>query len=377
MAKPSAIVVGAGIVGLATARALAVRGYSVRVLDRTLFATGASIRNFGMIWPIGQPAGEQYETALLSRSIWKEICSAAAIWFEQKGSLHLAYDPLEWNVLGELQHEYRHRGYRLLDCAAVEALSPAVNRRGLAGGLYSDQEMVVDPRKALHAIPQWLKEKYGVEFAWGKAVTDISYPAVYCGSEEFEADEIFVCSGSDFETLYPALYAEMPLIKCKLQMMRMAAQPGDWRTGPSLCAGLSLLHYTSFRVAGSLHLLQQKMELEMAEYLKWGIHVMVSQNGAGELTIGDSHEYGPVPAPFDSTHINELILSYLDRFTCIHEKRITQTWNGVYAKHTGGQSHLVQNPEQGVTIINGLGGAGMTLSFGLCERIVAGRGKGD
>ena len=72
MDEKSAIVVGAGIVGLATARALAAKGFKVKVFDRSQKAIGASIRNFGMIWPIGQPDGP-YATALRSRNIWKEI----------------------------------------------------------------------------------------------------------------------------------------------------------------------------------------------------------------------------------------------------------------------------------------------------------------
>src|SRR5882724_7405761 len=115
MSQHSAIVIGTGIAGLATARALAVRGYMVKVIERNERAIGASIRNFGMIWPIGQPGGELYERAMLSRRIWKEVCDDAGIWYDEVGSLHLAYHADEWNVLQELNEIYQYRGYNLLN----------------------------------------------------------------------------------------------------------------------------------------------------------------------------------------------------------------------------------------------------------------------
>ena len=42
--------------------------------------------------------------------------------------------------------------------------------------------------------------------------------------------------------------------------------------------------------------------------------MLVSQNGRGELTIGDSHEYGDSIEPFDKTEIDEWILGYLQTF---------------------------------------------------------------
>jgi FAD dependent oxidoreductase TIGR03364 len=207
--RKSAIVVGAGILGLATARALAVRKYNVKVLERTDRAVGASIRNFGMIWPIGQPDGNLYERALLSAKIWKEICREARIWHDEVGSLHLAYNKHEWDVLCELAEVYGHRQYHLLTPDAAEQCSPVIVTRNFLGALYSQQEMIVDPREAISSIPSFLQEKYGVEFLWGRTVTEISYPSVFTADEEFHADEIYVCSGADFETLYPSFYSEI------------------------------------------------------------------------------------------------------------------------------------------------------------------------
>jgi FAD dependent oxidoreductase TIGR03364 len=372
MAQKTAIVIGAGIVGLATARALAIRNFKVTVIERNARAIGASIRNFGMIWPVGQPDGEMYNRAMQSQRIWKDICDEAGIWYEQKGSLHLAYNPDELKVLQELQEIYSHRQYTLLSKQNVLEKTPAVLENNLMGGLYSPDELVVDPKKAINKIAQWLEEKLDVQFIWGRAVTDIAYPGAYMGTKEVEADQIYVCSGVDFETLYPELFSSIPITRCKLQMMRFTAHNGGYHIGPSLCGALSLLHYTSFKVSPSLRMLRERLDNEFAEHIKWGIHVMVSQNEKGELTIGDSHEYGPVHDPFDKKFINDLILDYLLTFTRLSDFSLMETWNGVYAKMTDSASEFVCMPENGVTIINGLGGAGMTLSFGLTDQIVAG-----
>ena len=249
--------------------------------------------------------------------------------------------------------------------------SSAVEPNNLLGGLYSKDELLVDARHAIELMPTYLNEKYGVEFYWGKCITYIADNTVYIGQdEEHEADVIFVCSGADFETLYPEVYLKLPIIKCKLQMMRLQSQPDEWRISPALCGGLSLIYYKSFAAAPSLEKLKDRYNKEMSEYINWGIHVMVAQNEAGQLTIGDSHEYVLTHVPFDKAEINDLILSYLKKIARFKNWTIKESWNGIYPKLTNGDTELFISPEPGVYIINGLGGAGMTLSFGYAEEII-------
>lgn len=374
MKKNSVIVIGAGIVGLATARALAVRGFKVTVFERNERAVGASIRNFGMVWPIGQATGPLYERAMLSRSIWKEICTEAKIWHDEVGSLHMAYSNDELQVISEyVEVNQQFRDCRLLTPKETIQKSPAVNPDHLKGALWSGDEIIVESRVAIGQIAEYLAEKYDVEFYWNTAITQVDHPNVYSGKNSWAAEEIFICSGPDFETLYPELFLESGITKCKLQMIRLVNQPDDWRIGPALCGGLSMIHYPGFQAAKSLPALRKRYEEQFAEYLNWGIHVMVSQNGNGELTIGDSHEYGLVHDPFDKEFINNLIISYLKTFANFKDWKMMQSWHGIYPKMTNGETELIVEIAPGITLINGLGGNGMTLSFGLCEEYISSR----
>ncbi|NEP07424.1 MAG: TIGR03364 family FAD-dependent oxidoreductase [Okeania sp. SIO2G4] len=366
------IVVGAGIVGLAHALAVAKLGLKVVVFERNPYAVGASIRNFGMIWPIGQPYGELRDRALKSREIWLEVGAKAGFHLDRCGSLHLAYREDELQVIKEFIEtttQQEQETLALLTPEQVAEKTPAVITDGLLGALWSATEIIVDPREAIKKIPGFLSAEYNVEFKFGTVVTEISHPYLIASGEKWQADRIFVCSGVDFETLYPDTFANSGITKVKLQMMRTVPQPENWRAGVALCGGLTLTHYTSFAHCPSLATLKTRIETETPHFPEWGIHVMMSQNAAGELIIGDSHEYGLNPEPFDRVQINQYILDYLKKFAQVPELEITETWHGVYAKLPG-KTEFITQPETGVTIINALSGAGMTLSFGLATEVV-------
>jgi D-hydroxyproline dehydrogenase subunit beta len=362
-------IVGAGILGLAHAYVAAKAGKSVVVFERSPRAAGASVRNFGMIWPIGQPAGTMLSLSLRSRELWLEILELAKLPRRETGSLHVAYRADEAAVAQEFAELGPKLGYEcrwLKPCEVLER-SHAVQPDGLAGGLWSSTELTVDPRQVIQFLPSFLAEQYDVRFVFGTAVTAIEFPVVHTGEGRWQAETVIVCSGDDFETLYPQHYARSGLTRCKLQMMRTVPQPDGWQLGPSLAAGLTLRFYPAFQVCSALPALSRRIAEETPEYDRWGIHALVSQTADGALTLGDSHEYSLAVDIFNKEEIDEIILGYTGQFLRAPDLRIAERWHGVYAKHPD-EPLVVMQPEDGVRIVASPGGSGMTLSFGVAEQ---------
>jgi D-hydroxyproline dehydrogenase subunit beta len=364
-------IVGGGIIGLAHAYAAAKRGLKVVVFERNNRATGASVRNFGMVWPIGQPHGPLHQLSLESRRLWLEVLAATGLPYRPDGSLHVVYREDEATVAREFAELAPGLGYqcRWLNRDDVIAHSCAVQTRDLIGGLFSPLELTVDPARTVASLAQFLTERYNVVFRFGCAITRIDLPNVESASESWSVGNAIICSGDDFETLYPDSYRNAGLTRVKLQMLRTSPQPGAWQLGPALAAGLTLRFYPSFQVCPSLPALKHRIAAETPEYDRWGIHGLVSQLSSGELTLGDSHEYGLSVDIFNKEEIDHLMIRYIKSFLNAPDLSISQRWFGVYAKHPD-QPYLSLEPAAGVRIVTSPGGSGMTLSFGIGEKTV-------
>lgn len=378
MKNTEVAIVGAGIVGLAFALAHAKRGRKVTLFERTDFAIGASIRNFGLLWPVGQPVGIEHDRAMLSREIWLDVINRTKIWNAPTGCFHLTYAQDELAVIEEYlaQLGQENHGRAILTKDQTLAKTKAVKGEGLLASLWSPTEINIDPREAIAKIPSMLKEQFGVELAFGVNVREVTLPKIQTTAGDWTADEVVICSGADFQTLFPEAFANSGLTLCKLQMMRTPPQPNAWQLGPTLCAGLTLTHYSAFKSCKTLKPLQKRFDDEMPFFVEHGIHVLLSQTAKGELTIGDSHHYGSTIPPFDFASIDAAILQYLSTFTQLPNYHIAEHWNGTYPKLSG-KTEFIARPTAGVTVVTGLGGAGMTLSFGLAEQVVAGTYQGS
>ncbi len=324
-------IVGAGIVGLAYAWSAARRGHRVTVFERSPAAAGASVRNFGLVWPIGQPAGELHALALRSRRAWLELARDASVWVNPCGSIHLAHRADEWAVLEEFARLAPTLGYQcqLLTRDEVLRRTQAANPDGLLGGMYNPTELCVNPRTAIRALPAWLSSHFAVRFRFGTTITDVGGGRVRSSDgSAWDFHRTIICSGADFETLFPELFRDRSLRRCKLQMLKTVRQPDGWRLGPHLASGLTLRHYSSFTVCESLPVLKDRIARETPELDHFGIHVMASQNDVGEVILGDSHEYDAAIEPFDQVLIDDLILRELRRLIRLPDWKIAERWHG-------------------------------------------------
>ncbi|MFZ4574664.1 MAG: TIGR03364 family FAD-dependent oxidoreductase [Phycisphaerales bacterium] len=364
------VVVGAGIAGLSVALAASRAGHRVTVIERGAEAVGASIRNFGMVWPIGQPSGELRSLALEGRQRWSDLANEAGIWLNPCGSVFAAHRQDELTVLTEFASIASSLGVvcELLDPTQLVRRAPAVNPSNLWGGMYSPTEAAVNPRAAIPRLAAWLASARGVAFAFSTtAVRAETGRVVLADSSVIQCDRVVVCSGADFDTLFPDLVRASGLRVCKLQMLRTYPQPDGFRIGPHIAGGLSFRHYPIFQACPSLAALKARLAAEHPELDRYGIHVMAAQTDTGEVILGDSHEYDEAIDPFDSAEIDHLILNQLRTLIRLPSWSIARRWSGVYAKHPT-LPYIALSPCADVHVLTGFGGGGMTLSLAAAAR---------
>jgi FAD dependent oxidoreductase TIGR03364 len=364
MPRHDLIVVGAGIVGLAHALAAARRGKRVLVLDRDAQANGASIRNFGFVTVTGQERGPVWELAKRSAAIWREVAEPAGIGLEQEGLLLVAQRAEAMAVIDAFLDTEMGEGCIRLDAPAIAERWPMV-RDGMAA-LQSPHDLRVDSPLALPKLACWLATAHGVDFAYGVAVHAVETGRVRSSIGVHEAEAVIVCPGDDWATLFPEIYAEAGITRCKLQMLRLAA-PG-WRLAAPVMSDLSMVRYLGYAALPEAAALRVRLEAEAAEALAHGVHLIAVQGADGSLVVGDSHEYAPTPSPFSAAAIDDAILHAYAQVLGAPPAVIGR-WTGTYASAAG--HSVVRTPAEGVRLVVVTSGTGASTGFALAEQVIA------
>jgi len=155
MERVDAIVIGAGVVGLAIARALALAGREVLILDREArFGSSTSSRNSEVIH-----AGLYYPTGSLKAELCVEgrdrlyaYCEARGIPHRRLGKLIFAHDPAQAPALDAIEEKARLAGagpLRRLSRVEAKQLEPALDA---AEALFSPATGIVDSHALMLAL---------------------------------------------------------------------------------------------------------------------------------------------------------------------------------------------------------------------------------
>lgn len=174
MAKPSTIVIGAGVAGLACALELAERGVAVELVERS-----SALGEGACSWMAGGMLAPWCERATTEPEVAEWGAPSIAWWMErfprtvQKGSLVLAQSR---DTPDLTRFAARTERYEWLDADGIAGLEPDLAGRFRRALFFAD-EAHLDPRHALAALAARLQDRgvairFGVELAPQDALVD-------------------------------------------------------------------------------------------------------------------------------------------------------------------------------------------------------------
>ncbi|MEX5612158.1 MULTISPECIES: TIGR03364 family FAD-dependent oxidoreductase [unclassified Pseudomonas] len=364
------LIVGAGILGLSHAYAAAKRGLRVHVFERSATPLGASVRNFGQALVTGQPPGTMLELARASREIWADWQQLAGLQLKRNGSFLFARSEAEEQLLEAfcagraLEHSYR---VELLQGAALNDLYGGQFRHHRAA-LHGLDDQQLYSREAIPQLIDYLRRDLGVQFHFSTLVRDIQPGQLRSTAGNFHAPRIVLCSGHDYQTLLADQIAALQPQICRLQMLR-ARPEANLNLQHALLTGLSCVHYGAFADLPEAAAVQAQILREAPHLHEHGIHLLISPTPYGELIIGDSHDYGSDPSPFNAEQVDNWLLELAEQ-TLGCRVRVVERWQGVYgARGPAPFSFLEAAPGVHVALMHT--GVGMSVGPAMAEGNIA------
>lgn len=359
------VVVGGGIVGLASAYAAIKKGLSVAVVERQSQNKDASVRNFGFVTVSGQRRGEHWQRAMHSRNVWAEVAPKAGIQVEHRGLHMLMQRPEAVAVAEAFLKTEMGKDCRLLTPSEINEVVPYLKKG--EGVLYSPHELRVESNTAIAKLAHWLEQAQGVDFYNQTTVTSVELPKVRTSRGVLKTEHCVVCPGADFTSLYPDVLATTKAKMCTLNMMRVMPKQA-FKLNAAVMSDLSFARYDGFAQLPEAEPLKNLLDDIQSVERQAGVHLIVVQSADGSLIIGDSHDYSDRELPFRDTRIDDLIINEFHRVMGVGEIDITQHWLGVYP--SANEVVFKTSPEKGVVIGSVTGGTGASTGFAFGEELI-------
>lgn len=360
-------IVGGGILGTTHALEAVRRGHEVVHLEREPEARGATVRNFGLVWMSGRARAE-LAAALRSRELWETLGDQIpGIGFRPAGSVTLLRTPHEVAVAEEVvaRADAECRGFSLLEPGQVRALNPALRGKYLAG-LHCSRDAAVESRQALPAIREHMAATGRYTYLPRSEVISVNGQTVVDDhGHHHGGDIVLICAGAAHSGLVREIAGDLPLRRVRLQMMQ--TEPLGERLTTAIADGDSFRYYPGFAGQALDTLRRNESQEPVAEEHR--MQLLCVQRLHGGLTIGDTHEYDE-PFDFDVAeapyaYLIDLVEQFLGRAL----PPVRRRWAGVYSQCVDPDLLVCRtSPEEGVWVITGPGGRGMTLAPALAEQ---------
>jgi FAD dependent oxidoreductase TIGR03364 len=360
-------IVGGGVLGTAHAFEAVRRGHEVVQLERETEARGATVRNFGLVWISGR-ANAELAMTLRSRELWERLgATIPGIGFRAAGSLTLLRTPGEVAVAEEVvaRADAETRGFAMLDPDQVRTLNPVLRGKYLAG-LHCSLDAAVESRQAMPAIRDYMAATGRYTFHAGTEVRGVQASTVLDDrGQRHGSDLVLICAGAAHGGLVREIAGDLPVRRVRLQMMQ--TEPLEEPLTTAIADADSFRYYPGFAGEALDALRRNEPQDTVAEEHR--MQLLCVQRLHGGLTIGDTHEYRE-PFAFDVTegpyaYLVDVVEQFLGRAL----PPIRQRWAGVYSQSVDPDQLVCRTtPEDGVWVVTGPGGRGMTLGPAIAEQ---------
>lgn len=225
-ARPDAVVVGAGVVGAAVARALVLEGMRVEVLEAGFVGGGTTSAGMGHV-VVMDDSPAQLELTARSRTLLHDLAGelSPACEFDPCGTLWVAEDADQLDVVHAKLRLLAGAGVaaEVLDAAALADAEPEL-RPGLAGALRVPDDVVLYPP----GFARWLLDSAAgprLRLHTGVEVMGLADRAVLTRAGRVECDVVINAAGAHASMLVPRL----PIVPRRGHLVITDRHPGFCR----------------------------------------------------------------------------------------------------------------------------------------------------
>ena len=348
------VVIGAGVVGLAAARALARAGREVIVLERhDVIGSETSSRNSevihaGIYYPTGSVKAEM---CVRGKAMLYAHCDAYKVPHRRLGKIIVATSTEQFDVLRDYQKQARINGVGelpWLDRDQVHEMEPEVDA---LAGVHSESTGIIDSHAFMLSLVGDIEAGGGM-IAFLTQVRELKAIAggvrVDCDGYELDANLVVNAAG--------------------LNAPGMAAQLGGTHRGY-----FSKGHY--YALSGRSPF--ERLVYPVAEPGGLGVHVTLDMGGQAkfgpDVIWQEDDDYS-----FDSANFDRFVTAIRRYYPALDESRLHPSYTGIRPKlapaGTPAPDFLIEGPEDcgvpGLVNLLGIESPGLTSSLAIAERVV-------